>query len=129
MTIDITAMKHRPVHPRIRYVAGSTLDEGVVAQVRAAAAGKRTMVILDSDHSAAQVAAELKIYPEFVSPGCYLIVDDSNLGGHPVLPEHGPGPTEALDEWYPTQSDFVIDRSRERFMLSLNPRGFLKRVG
>jgi cephalosporin hydroxylase len=129
MTIDITAMKHRPVHPRIRYVAGSTLDDAVVAQVRAAAAGKRTMVILDSDHSATQVAAELKIYPEFVSPGCYLIVDDANLGGHPVLPEHGPGPTEALDEWYPTQSDFVIDRSRERFMLSLNPRGFLKRVG
>lgn len=129
MTIDITAMKHRPVHPRIQYVAGSTLDDGVVAQVRAAAAGKRTMVILDSDHSAAQVAAELKIYPEFVSQGCYLIVDDANLGGHPVLPEHGPGPTEALDEWYPTQSDFVIDPSRERFMLSLNPRGFLKRAG
>jgi cephalosporin hydroxylase len=129
MTIDITAMKHRPVHPRVQYVAGSTLDDGVVAQVRSAAAGKRTMVILDSDHSATQVAAELKIYPEFVSNGCYLIVDDANLGGHPVLPEHGPGPTEALDEWYPTQSDFEIDRSRERFMLSLNPRGFLKRVG
>jgi cephalosporin hydroxylase len=129
LTIDITAMKHRPVHPRIKYVMGSTLADEVVAQVRAAAAGKRTMVILDSDHSAKQVAAELKIYPEFVSPGCYLIVDDANLGGHPVLPEHGPGPTEALDEWYPTQSDFVIDRSRERFMLSLNPRGFLKRVG
>jgi cephalosporin hydroxylase len=129
LTIDITAMKNRPVHPRIRYVMGSTLDPDIVAQVRAAAAGKRTMVILDSDHSATQVAAELAIYPEFVSTGCYLIVDDANLGGHPVLPEHGPGPTEALDAWYPTQSDFVIDRSRERFMLSLNPRGFLKRVG
>jgi cephalosporin hydroxylase len=129
LTIDITAMKHRPVHPRIRYVAGSTLDPAIVDQVRAAAAGKRTMVILDSDHSAAQVAGELAIYPEFVSTGCYLIVDDANLGGHPVLPEHGPGPTEALDAWYPTQTQFVIDRSRERFMLSLNPRGFLKRVG
>ena len=129
LTIDITAMKHRPVHPRIRYVAGSTLDAAIVDQVRAAAAGKRTMVILDSDHSAAQVTGELAIYPEFVSTGCYLIVDDANLGGHPVLPEHGPGPTEALDAWYPTQTDFVVDRSRERFMLSLNPRGFLKRVG
>jgi cephalosporin hydroxylase len=128
MTIDITAMKNRPVHPRIKYVMGSTLDEAIVAQVRTAAAGRRTMVILDSDHSAAQVAGELKIYPEFVTPGCYLIVDDTDLGGHPVLPEHGPGPTEALDEWYPTQSDFVIDPSRERFMLSLNPRGYLKRV-
>lgn len=129
VTIDITAMKNRPVHPRIRYVMGSTLDPAIVARVREAAAGKRTMVILDSDHSATQVAAELAIYPELVSTGCYLIVDDANLGGHPVLPEHGPGPTEALDAWYPTQTDFVIDRSRERFMLSLNPRGFLKRVG
>lgn len=129
LTIDITAMKNRPVHPRIRYVMGSTLDPAIVARVREAAAGKRTMVILDSDHSATQVAAELAIYPELVSTGCYLIVDDANLGGHPVLPEHGPGPTEALDAWYPTQTDFVIDRSRERFMLSLNPRGFLRRVG
>lgn len=129
VTIDITAMKNRPVHPRIRYVMGSTLDPAIVARVREAAAGKRTMVILDSDHSATQVAAELAIYPELVSTGCYLIVDDANLGGHPVLPEHGPGPTEALDAWYPTQTDFVIDRSRERFMLSLNPRGFLRRVG
>jgi cephalosporin hydroxylase len=128
MTIDITAMKNRPVHPRINYVMGSTLDPEIVAKVRAAAAGKRTMVILDSDHSATQVAAELRIYPEFVTPGCYLIIDDTDMGGHPVLPEHGPGPTEALDEWYPTQSDFVIDPSRERFMLSLNPRGYLKRV-
>jgi cephalosporin hydroxylase len=128
LTIDITAMKHRPIHPRITYVLGSTLDADIVARVRAAAAGKRTMVILDSDHSATQVAGELEIYPEFVTPGCYLIVDDTDMGGHPVLPEHGPGPTEALDAWLPTQSSFEIDPSRERFMLSLNPRGYLKRV-
>jgi cephalosporin hydroxylase len=128
VTIDITPMRHQPKHPRITYVVGSSSDPDVFARVKAGAAGKRTMVILDSDHSAAQVAGELKIYPEFVTPGCYLIVDDTDLGGHPVLPEHGPGPTEALDEWYPTQSDFVIDPSRERFMLSLNPRGYLKRV-
>jgi cephalosporin hydroxylase len=128
LTIDIEAVDNRPSHPRITYVNGSTLDPAIVDRVRAAATGKRTMVILDSDHSAAQVAGELKIYPEFVTPGCYLIVDDTDIGGHPVLPEHGPGPTEALDDWYPTQSDFVIDPSRERFLLSLNPRGYLKRV-
>jgi cephalosporin hydroxylase len=129
MTIDIEALAGRPVHPRIQYVLGSTLDPAIVDQVRVAAVGKRTMVILDSDHAALHVASELATYPAFVSPGCYLIVDDSDIGGHPVLPEHGPGPTEALEAWYPTQSDFVVDRSRERFMLTLNPGGFLKRVG
>lgn len=128
LTIDITSMKNRPIHPRITYVLGSTLDPAIVARVRAAAAGRRTMVILDSDHSAKQVAAELEIYPEFVSVGCYLIVDDANMGGHPVLPEHGPGPTEAMEAWLPGRTDFVVDASRERFMLSLNPRGFLRRV-
>jgi cephalosporin hydroxylase len=128
VTIDITPMRHQPKHPRIEYIVGSSSDPAVFARVKAQAAGKRTMVILDSDHSAKQVAAELKLWPEIVTPGCYLIIDDADQGGHPVIPEFGPGPTEALDEWYPTQKEFVIDPSRERFMLSLNPRGYLKRV-
>ena len=34
----------------------------------------------------------------------------------------------ALLDWLPTTDAFVSDPDRERFMLTLNPRGFLKRV-
>jgi len=86
------------------------------------------MVILDSDHSAAHVGAELDAYRGLVSPGCYLIVEDTNVNGHPVVPDHGPGPMEAADAFLAGAPEFVADRERERFMLTLNPRGYLRRV-
>ena len=128
VTIDITAAKGRPVHPRITYLLGSSTDPAVLAEVGRLAAGKRTMVILDSDHTQPHVTAELAAYRDIVSVGNYLIVEDTNINGHPVLPEHGPGPMEALDGFLATTDDFVVDADRERFMMTLNPRGFLRRV-
>jgi cephalosporin hydroxylase len=128
LTIDIETVKGRPVHPRITYLLGSSTDPEILKQVRRQASGKRTMVILDSDHSQAHVSAELAAYRDLVSVGSYLIVEDTNVNGHPVHPEHGPGPMEALDGFLATTDDYVVDSDRERFMMTLNPRGFLKRV-
>ena len=70
----------------------------------------------------------MRAYSGLVSVGCYLIVEDTNLNGHPVLPDHGPGPMEAVEAFLPVAPEFEVDGSRERFMLTLNPGGFLKRV-
>jgi cephalosporin hydroxylase len=128
LSIDTDTEPDRPTHPRIRYLAGSSVASETLSEVERTAAGKRTMVVLDSDHSAAHVAKELAVYPRFVSRGCYLIVDDTNMGGHPVWQDDDPGPMAALDAWLPTQDAFEVDVTRERFMLTLNPRGFLRRV-
>jgi cephalosporin hydroxylase len=60
--------------------------------------------------------------------GCYLIVEDTNVNGNPVRPDFGPGPMEALNAFLTGRDDFVSDPDRERFLLTLNPRGFLRRV-
>ena len=57
VTIDITAAKGRPVHPRITYLLGSSTDPAILAEVGRLAAGKRTMVILDPNHTQPHVAA------------------------------------------------------------------------
>lgn len=57
-----------------------------------------------------------------------IVGEDTNVNGHPVVPDHGPGPMEAVDAFLPGAPEFVIDRDRERFMLTLNPRGYLRRV-
>ena len=86
------------------------------------------MVVLDSDHSKAHVLEELRLYSPLVTKNSYLAVEDSNQNGHPVSPFSGPGPMEAIQEFLGTTRSFVIDRSREKFYLSFNPSGYLKKV-
>jgi cephalosporin hydroxylase len=118
----------RPVHPRITYLLGSSTDPAIVDVIRKRCRGRRVMVLLDSDHAAANVRAELDTYADLIPVGGYLIVEDTNINGHPVEPEFGPGPREALDGWLAGRDDFEADASRERFMLTLNPGGYLRRV-
>ncbi len=67
----------------IWFYRGSSVDPDIVAQVRERVAGRRCMVVLDSDHSAAHVAQEIDLYGPMVTPGCYLVVEDTIFGHAP----------------------------------------------
>jgi cephalosporin hydroxylase len=115
-------------HPRIELVEASSTSDEFYELVRRRAAGRRVMVILDSDHSRAHVLMELRRFGALVSPGCYLVCEDTNINGHPVYPAHGPGPSEALDEYLrECAGDWTIDRHRERLLVTFNPGGYLRR--
>ncbi len=128
VSIDIEPMREDyPEHPRIAYLAGrSSTDPAVVAEVRARVDGRRTMIVLDSDHSQAHVEAELAAYAPLVPVGCYLIVEDSNIGQ--IREDLMPGPLQAIESFLETTSAFEIDREREKFLLTFNPAGYLRRV-
>lgn len=130
ITIDVEAREGRPKHKRIKYLLGSSTSTEIVDKVSASIKNKHSvMVILDSDHSKDHVLNELRIYSEFVTRGSYLIVEDTNINGHPVLPEFGPGPMEAVREFLSENKDYVLDRSQAKFYMSFNPDGWLRRVG
>lgn len=128
LSIDTEKRGEPPQHPRVEYVSGSSVDPAVLSRIRKETTGSRTMVILDSDHSQAHVEAELAAYKDIVSVGCYLIVEDTDINGHPARPEFGPGPWEGLQAFLATTTDFEVDTSRERFLLTLNPGGYLRRL-
>lgn len=129
VTIDIKQLSGLPRHPRIEYLLGSSASAAVTTQVRRRIApDERVMVILDSDHRRDHVLAELEAYHALVSPGCYLIVEDTSVNGHPVWPDHGPGPMEAIEAFLPNHPEFRVDLGRERFLMTLNPSGFLLRT-
>ena len=129
VTVDIEDRPGRPVHGRITYLDGSSTSDEVLNRVTEFAQdAERVMVILDSDHSRDHVLRELELYAPLVSKGCYLVVEDTNVNGHPVDPGFGPGPMEALNEFLSGTNDFEVDRSREKLMLTFNPSGYLLRV-
>jgi cephalosporin hydroxylase len=97
-------------------------------RVRRRAKGKSpVLVILDSGHSLDHVLAELRAYGPLVTPGSFLVVEDTNLNGHPLLGDHGPGAAEAVADFLADTSEFVRDKSKERFLLTFNPGGYLKK--
>jgi cephalosporin hydroxylase len=128
ISIDIAENAVVPSHPRICFLTGrSSTAADLVQQVSREAKSERTMVILDSDHSARHVLEELSAYSTMVSPGCFLVVEDTNVNGHPVFAKHGPGPMEALEEWLPQNRQFHRTQWDRRYFISQNPLGYLER--
>jgi cephalosporin hydroxylase len=128
ITIDM-AKDLRPSHPRIRQLLGSSTADEVVQAVRSLINGKgAVLVVLDSDHHKEHVLSELRIYSTFVTKGSYIIVEDTNINGHPVRPEFGPGPMEAVDEFLKENDDFVVDKTREKLLLTMHPKGYLRKI-
>lgn len=120
----------RPEHGRIEYLHGSSTAPDILGQVIARIRPKdQVVVILDSDHQKDHVLKELHAYAALVTDQSYLIVEDTNLNGHPIQPDFGPGPMEAVEQFLQEHTEFVVDRSRENHLITFHPRGYLKKVG
>ncbi len=138
ITVDITDYKQQAAEQPLwqKYVdfyLGSSTDSEVVAQIREKVRGKKVLVTLDSNHEGHHVLAELQAYGPMVSPGSYIVVEDTNLDGLPLPPElshiEGPGPMWAVTRYLDGEGGelFEQDITRENFVLTFNPGGWLKR--
>ena len=130
ITIDVDAMPDMPVHAKITYLLGSSTSDEILEKVKELIKDRKTvMVILDSDHSRDHVLKELELYHGFVTKGSYLVVEDSNINGHPVYSGfgQGPGPWEAIEKFLPGHPEFEPDKTKEKFLMSFNPNGYMRR--
>jgi len=69
------------------------------------------------------------LYSHLVTKDSYLIVEDTNVNGHPSALEHGPGPFEAVQEFLQSNNQFKVDLACQKYLLTFNPSGWLKRIG
>jgi len=127
VTIDI-AEHPRPSHPRIRYITGSSADADLIDSVFREHEAEVCLVILDSDHSKDHVSQELRLLAPHVNVGSYMIVEDTNINGHPTCSSFGEGPFEAVKDFLKSNPNFAVDESREKFLMTFNPAGYVKRI-
>jgi len=128
VSVDIESRIDRPDHERITYFTGSSIAPDILQRIASIVSTCNTvLIILDSDHTHEHVIAELEAYAPMVTPGSYLIVEDSNVNGHPALPSFPPGPMEAIEQFLPRHPEFTVDHGREKFMMTFSPSGYLYR--
>ncbi len=137
-----------PRHDRLTIMQASSVAEStrehLISQYRAGIVP--TMVLLDSQHEAYHVLQELELWSKVVTAGCYLVVEDTCVAGHPVEVEDAlgheslepalasiqrkGGPMEAMTNWFVKEPEgrWQIDRGRERHLLTYNPCGYIYRT-
>lgn len=99
ISIDLTPeLDPRARRDNLLFITADSAAPALVEQVAALLPATRgpLFLILDSDHRAAHVRRELDAWVPFLNSGDYLLVEDTVVNGHPVRPEHGPGPLEAV---------------------------------
>lgn len=134
VSIDVTHEALDPValaHPRIRLLLGDSASESIRQQAVALIPRERRggmLLILDSDHAASHVLRELEAWVPLLRRGDYLIVEDTIVNGHPVRPEFGPGPFEAIAEYLERHpSRLQRDEAREnKFGCTFAVRGYFE---
>lgn len=131
VTVDVMRREPTVYHPLVTRLVGSSVDPVIVTQIQAMAkkAQGHVIVSLDSDHSAAHVAQELAAYAPLVTPGSFLVVEDTDIAGHPVPGgEEDGGPMKAVDAFLATHPEFMRDLFCERLLLTMHPGGWLRRI-
>lgn len=139
--IDIRAHNREAIHAhpmakRVRMIEGSSTDPAVVARVQAQAQGKKTLVVLDSNHTHAHVLAELHAYAPLVCVGGYCVVMDTVVEDMPERfftgdrPWHvGNNPKTAVAEYLRGDDRFEVDANLEaKLLITVAPGGYLRRV-
>ncbi len=130
IAVDIDHSAFRGHHPRVHLVTGDSLAPETLIRVEEIAHGRRGMVIHDGDHSREHVLGDLRAYAKFVSPGSYFIVEDTAIDLFRAGDGLGSvnGPLGAVEQFVREDTRFQIDPDREYFVMTFNPRGYLKRV-
>jgi len=133
ITVDIQdqigrALEFPVFRSRVIPIVGDSVGPDTIQRIADLVRDRPALVLLDSDHRREHVLKELRLYSRFVPVGGYMIVFDTDLNGHPVTPEFGPGPMEAVEEFLQTDDRFVSDSSREKFLLTMCAKGYLKRI-
>lgn len=113
-------------HPRITLFTGDA-SEMLPTVEDSLQSYEQVMVIEDSAHTYENTLKVLEGYAHLVGVGQYFVVEDGICHhGLDVGPQ--PGPYEAVETFVTLKDNFLVDRDREGYCITWNPKGYLKKV-
>jgi len=141
-TVDLVD-RRRCDHQRITFLGGDSTDPAIVNAI-AEQIEPPVLVVLDSDHAARHVRRELELYAPLVPVGDWLVVEDTNIAwgefdvpegeDRATYPSQHPGFGDRgargglVDYLSAHPDEFRQDILCERYLLTMNPGGWLQRV-
>jgi cephalosporin hydroxylase len=129
VSVDSKPRDDRPQHPRITYVTGEPMDDDTVREVHdIVGASPNAVLLLGARGTRQRILKELQAYEALVPLGSYVVIEDTIVNGHPVWPTFGAGPAEAIKTVINTRGDLAPDPTLQRYGVTFNPNGFLKRL-
>lgn len=131
VSIDIDRTRFAARHPRITTLTGDSSSAPIVSQATELCRGQSVLVVHDGDHRKDPVLRDLEAYAPLVSVGSYLIVEDGIIDL--FRPGDGigaftDGPLPASEAFLARHPEFTVDPTRERYLATYNPRGYLRRT-
>jgi cephalosporin hydroxylase len=131
ISVDIDRTNYRVSHKRITAITGDSSSPEVFKQVEQLCRDRTVLVMHDGGHEKEQVARDLALYSKLVTLGSYFIVEDSIVDifdEGDALGTTYAGPMGAILEFIADNKNFEIDDDCERYILTYNQKGFLKRI-
>ena len=132
LSIEIDRSNYKVRHDRIVELTGDCLAPETIRKAADLCRNKTVMAIHDGDHNKGHVLEDLRAYSSLVSVGSYFIVEDGIVDlfrpGDGIRGAYRDGPLAAVEEFLKENRSFVADTARERYLLTYNPKGFLRRV-
>jgi cephalosporin hydroxylase len=119
-----------PVHPRVRMsVAAPDSAAGAATALLDEMGASAVSLVFLGLRSKAAIEACFEQVCTLVPIGGFVVVENTVVNGRPVAPEHGPGPHEAVVGILGRHPEFVADPAAERYALTFNRGGYLRRRG
>jgi len=115
-------------HKRITYLQSNPLDSKLLDHLNEISSNhKIIMVILNDSVDPEIVYEELNHYYDFVTIGSYLIVENTCIDID-YVETNIEGPMQAVDTFLYGNLQFIVDSTKDKFLLSSNPNGYLVRM-
>ena len=139
--VDIEIREHNrkvieahPMFKRIEMIEGSSTSVKTIKEVsKRLPKNSKVVVCLDSDHTKDHVLRELELYKEFIPPGFYFVVFDTNTSELARLgvcdsKYINNGPKEAVEEFLKKNDNFEINKEYNKLYVSTSENGYLRRI-